>query len=981
MTIETAKQVAEELQDTTIASPPRGLGGLGKLPSKFSEVANPPACVVPTEKLTPERLEDIVNSISPSDMGGRHVILQRKAIEQQRAGHLSNAITLQRQAIRVTPVEIYSRQGRNRLYLSRLLAEIGEFGEAEKFYSSGLSRIKLEQTGSICRTRDKIWIYRTSAAVAYSKGDLKAAETDLQIALQSWKETWRNADSVCITTISDNAEILLDQARVIFWQGRFVEAETLAREAHKLSRKIRPQASLLLSEIYFESGRYTDSLRLALSAIALLDGLCVPSDAYQRARGHAAAARAYIGLERWQDAAEIYMRLEQMLATDETLWMTRFKNDLSRGIALLRTENAAEAFSVFEARAVATEARLGAENYLALEAQAMVAVAQTELGQYSQALKRMRRVFFKMVERWQERSGDSVRFVGRLSRMRMIGEAYIRLLLDEERGGTVSNQNRIAESFQVADAITTRRVQQALVESTARYLSDDLAHQELIRQQQDLSKRIIGLKHRLKIASSASEVSSTSLQQLRDQIRQAEDANVSLKRQIAELVPEYAALINPKATKMLEAQRMLSEDEALIIIFSGQNRLFVWALSKQGPAKASVVPIQRAELTRNVETLRQALSPDADTLGDIPVYDLALGYRLYRLLLQPVREIWKGRKRILIVADGPLGALPFAVLPTLEVELVSDQDTLFDGYRNVPWLAREVSISRVPSANALQALRNSPTEQGKSHPFIGFGDPRFDPTTEGTAATDNRSSMRGGDPKGKSLQLRSLPKTRTSNTADLSSLPPLPDTADEVLAIARTLGAKLEQDVFLDMSASERNVNSLNDRGKLSQYRTISFATHGLVPGDLDGLDKPALALAGPTLGDEALGYDGLLTSDEILGLRLNADWAVLSACNTAAGDSVGTEAISGLGSAFFYAGAKAILVSNWPVHSDATRSLMIKTFEHYADKGNQGRAEALQAAMLQLIDRGGLTIDDQMVFSYAHPIFWAPFVIVGDGG
>jgi len=198
----------------------------------------------------------------------------------------------------------------------------------------------------------------------------------------------------------------------------------------------------------------------------------------------------------------------------------------------------------------------------------------------------------------------------------------------------------------------------------------------------------------------------------------------------------------------------------------------------------------------------------------------------------------------------------------------------------------------------------------------------------------------------------------------------LPDTADEILAVAESLGANLDRDVYIGVEASERNVKSLNESGELKKYRILSFATHELVPGDLDGLVKPALAMAAPSVKDAELG-------DEILGLRLNADWAVLSACNTATGDGAGAEAVSGLGRAFFYAGAKSILVSNWPVHSDLTRLLMTETFDRYASSGNVGRAQALQGAMLNLIDEAGFEAKGRQVFSYAHPIFWAPFTPV----
>ena len=175
--------------------------------------------------------------------------------------------------------------------------------------------------------------------------------------------------------------------------------------------------------------------------------------------------------------------------------------------------------------------------------------------------------------------------------------------------------------------------------------------------------------------------------------------------------------------------------------------------------------------------------------------------------------------------------------------------------------------------------------------------------------------------------------------------------------------------------ASEEAVKSLD----LTPYKVISFATHGLVPGDLNGLTQPALALSSPkvTGGKD----DGLLTMGEILGLKLDADWAVLSACNTAAADGRGAEAVSGLGRAFFYAGARALLVSNWPVHSAATAHLMTDLFKRQATDPTLARAEALRRTRLGMIEGGVNTIGGKAVFSYAHPIFWAPFTLVGDGG
>jgi CHAT domain-containing protein len=118
---------------------------------------------------------------------------------------------------------------------------------------------------------------------------------------------------------------------------------------------------------------------------------------------------------------------------------------------------------------------------------------------------------------------------------------------------------------------------------------------------------------------------------------------------------------------------------------------------------------------------------------------------------------------------------------------------------------------------------------------------------------------------------------------------------------------------------------------------------------------------------------------DMVLTLKLNADWVVLSACNTASGEGAGSEAVSGLGRAFFFAGAKALLVSNWPVDSAASRGLMTDLFKRQQGDKTLAKSEALRQAMLGQIDQGGMGEGKAMKYSYAHPLFWAPFVVVGD--
>jgi CHAT domain-containing protein len=159
--------------------------------------------------------------------------------------------------------------------------------------------------------------------------------------------------------------------------------------------------------------------------------------------------------------------------------------------------------------------------------------------------------------------------------------------------------------------------------------------------------------------------------------------------------------------------------------------------------------------------------------------------------------------------------------------------------------------------------------------------------------------------------------------------------------------------------------------GELSRYRIIHFATHGALAGQVGGNSEPGLILTPPTTATER--DDGYLSASEIAQLKLDADWVILSACNTAAGNAEGAEALSGLARAFFYAGARALLVSHWAVASDATVKLITGAVGKMASDKRIGRAEAMRQSMLAMIDKG------QPVET--HPAFWAPFIVVGEGG
>ncbi|MFZ1108658.1 MAG: CHAT domain-containing tetratricopeptide repeat protein [Rhodomicrobium sp.] len=430
-----------------------------------------------------------------------------------------------------------------------------------------------------------------------------------------------------------------------------------------------------------------------------------------------------------------------------------------------------------------------------------------------------------------------------------------------------------------------------------------------------------------------------------DQSQRLEEELAVTRAAVVQRFPDFLSLAEPEPLSVAEARQLLHPDEALVAILTGAKSGLVWVVTRER-ADWAEIEAGDAALAAEVSALRRGLDPTAEGNSDsVQPFDAARSHRLYKLLLERFSPILEGKRHLLVVPAGPLSSLPFQVLVTEPPrEGVPSQ-----------WLIRRHALSVLPSVQSLSALRRFAASGIAAKPFFGMGDPIFG---DRSAAPDSARGVKRAPPP----SLAEVYRNGAPDLRLLAGLAPLPETAAELEAVARTLNAQKE-DINLREAATETRVKS----APLKDYRILHFATHGLVAGDLTGLDEPALVLTLPSVPTEA--DDGLLTASEVATLQLNADWVVLSACNTASGDKIGADALSGLARAFFYAGARALLVSHWPVNSQAAVDLTTRTFAALAAEPNLSRAEAFQRAMLRAIDEG------------QTPDYWAPFVIVGEGG
>ena len=777
--------------------------------------------------------------------------------------------------------------------------------------------------------------------------------------------------------------------RNLLEQQRFVEAELEAREGIKVAMTTRGRSSIVtahlidaLCETYIRQGRLEDAKKLCEASIQIWQNLDFPIDSWQLAKARVQLGVALAAQGNFMGAMNQLTLAEDGLTINKITYHKRVKRDPQVILCQLMTGRADEALNTADHTYELFRDYLGESNYQTAEMLALRGMANIRKENIEQAIADFSNAIPIMLNNNQKRTD----FLSR-QRLRYIIDDYIDVLCNVYNTPLEKKIqiNASEESFKLVEAVTGSTVKGALGASSARAAVVDSELADLVRKEQDALKQLGALQATLTNALSLSpdEQNPDALEDLKATIDTLSNARTALLREIYNRFPKYSDYIDPKPANFSVVQRQLLPDEAMIVIYPTAGHVYVWAISPDGEAEFAIVQLGKKGLYNIVEQLRKTLAPLPITFSDIPEFDFASAYELYASLLKPVENGWKEANNLIVIAPGVLGQLPFAVLPIASVKLGKEKGVLFANYRKVPWLIRKTYITRLPSVSAFITLRSLSEGDPHRKPFAGFGDPLFNKKQLAQAESESSAAILGYSKVGGQLKVRGIRVTGEGNldsdqiwSSQLGKLDRLPDTADEIKSIARTMGVDFEQNIFLGKRASEQQVKTMN----LSDRRVIAFASHALVPGDLDGLDQPAIALSAPSVtGDNE---DGLLTLGEILKLRLNADWVVLSACNTGAADGAGAESVSGLGRAFFYAGSRALLVSMWPVETTSAKKITTGLFGFQKEDNGLSRANALKKSILDMIDKQVLKDESsgKIVASYAHPFFWAPFIMVGDG-
>ena len=483
----------------------------------------------------------------------------------------------------------------------------------------------------------------------------------------------------------------------------------------------------------------------------------------------------------------------------------------------------------------------------------------------------------------------------------------------------------LAEAFEAAQlaqgGVTTTQIAHAAARLTVG--ARDPAVGEALRAR-DAADRALAGRYRERDAAVA-EGGRVDLDALNTRIAEAEAAAGAADAAAQAAAPGYAQLVQ-SVSSAEEVLAALAPGEALVATTLPPDRLgWTFVLLDQG-ITVGRAGADAARITALVARVRAGVESGTSRIP----FDAEAAWALHQALFGNVTEALGRARALVALQEGPLLSLPYGVLVTAPPPRPR-------GHADVQFLLARLPISHVPAASSLVALRRA-GNSAAARPWFGFGDPV--PVPAAFAA-------------------RSFPASPACGRG-LASLARLPASLIELQAVRQLTGAT-PAELRSGAAFTEAAVRA----APLRNYRILHFATHGLLPSDLDCLTEPALIASTAPRGPDAA--QALISAGTILNLELDADLVVLSACNTGGGAAAG-ESLSTLARAFFFGGARGLLVTHWFVDDAAAARVVFYTLRNM--RGGAVPAEALRRAQLDLLN----------VPATSHPALWAPFALIGPG-
>jgi CHAT domain-containing protein len=827
-------------------------------------------------------------------------------------------------------------------------------GAAAKAEATLLEAIRIEEKGLGPNHPAVAGALNDLAALHSSQQRLDEAETlqkrVVAIALKGYGENHPNH----ATALSALGRNYLDQ-------GRWADAEAVLTRALEIRRKVLGETHSDVADTWNDlawadmgrgdakaaQGKFTRSLA-AREEAASPDGEAIAKGLSSLARAIREEARV-ASTDRQRLFAEAEKQSVRAVAAAHRAglakrpWMASVLVGL--GASVLEQGRAAEAQALAShALALAPGPTLARASALRLRAEAQLQQSRVE-----PALKDAREAVAIFVERRAQSGLAGIR-----------GEAA--LAINDRGAYEVATRAAYAQSLNKDDAARAEgfafaqrtgggATARAVWRMAARFAAKDDARAALLREQQALTLRLPEVEAQYAQLLSQNPPQAGAAQRAKESGR----IRARLKQLDAQLRKDfapYSELADPQPVTIAELQGLLKPDEAALQYLVTDRDAYVVAISKEAVAFAKLGVVERG-LRADVAALRRQLDPSLWEVipPNISGFDRALAHRLYEQLWKPVESVVAGKANVFVVADGPLTSLPLAVLVTALPPGGAAGDRNPQMLRDTPWLIKKHALITLPSLSSLKALRTYAARTGASEPFSGFGDPALG------APEDVRGAKRAA--------VAQFFRGALVDQKRLAELGSLPTTAKELKALALASGGNEAADLWLGRRATEVAIKT----AQLARKRVVAFSTHGLMAGEI-GQGEPGLVFTLPKTATAR--DDGFLATSEIAELKLGAEWVILSACNTAAGDKPGGEGLSGLGRAFFLAGAKSMLVSHWSVWDDASAAITTGTLARLKAKQAPDRAQALRQAMLAVMA-------DTRAGRFAHPAAWAPFVLVGE--